>query len=133
MMAEKILVIQEVENIEIDGWTMWDGYQIDTTDQTIYVAISNGQSCCESWGYLVSDDDLGQFINAELRSIVVVDAGLNTKMVEAGEYLDEGEIIFVNFDTSEGLFQIACYNAHNGYYGHTVRIVSKQVDEELVV
>lgn len=115
------------------GGGRYDGYQIDTSEQTIQVLIDNGQSCCESWGYLASDDDLSAFVGAELRELAIVDEGMNTRMVEAGQSLDEGGIVFVNFVTDRGVFQIACYNGHNGYYGHEVHILSKQMQQAIGV
>lgn len=115
------------------GWESYDGYAVETDEQTIYVLIDNYQSCCETFGYLASDDDISTFVGAELRGIAVVDQGLNTHMIAAGEGLDEGGIVFVNFTTDRGVFQIACYNGHNGYYGHEVHILAKQLQEVLGV
>lgn len=117
----------------LQGWSAYDGYAIETERQTIYVLIDNYQSCCESWGYLASDDDLSAFIGAELREMAVVDEALNTRMVEAGRSLDEGGIVFVNFVTDRGVLQLACYNGHNGYYGHEVHILSQQIQQAIGV
>lgn len=147
---EKIIGITEVKDISketlgygsgfsnlVNGeslsWGSYDGYEILTDRQLIYVLIDNGQSCCESWGYLASDDDLTQFEDAELLSISIVDEGYNERMIEAGRYLDEGGIVFVNFNTSNGVFQLACYNGHNGYYGHDVVVITNQIKENISV
>lgn len=53
---EKILRIEEISQ----DYT--DGYAIITNKQTIKLLISNSQSCCEEWGYFMSDDDLEYFI-----------------------------------------------------------------------
>ena len=53
----------------------------------------------------------------------LTDTALNTKMVEAKEDIYEtGGIQFVTFNTDRGAFQLAVYNAHNGYYGHEILI-----------
>lgn len=98
----------------------WEGFEVVTSERTIRVCISNDSSCCESWGHLASEDDLQQFVGAKLLSVSVVDEQLNSK-TDPG-YLDEGEISFVNFDTDRGKFQLAVYDCHNGYYGHSVDI-----------
>lgn len=91
--------------------------------------ISNFTSCCEDWGYFSSEDDYNDFIGAELLNVVIVDDALKcAEMDKFSEYHDDA--IFVNLETSKGVLQFAVYNSHNGYYGHTVRITSKQVTEE---
>lgn len=129
-MHEKITAIREVHDIKPSNnkYQSYDGFEIETEDQTIQVLIDNEQSCCENWGYLSSDDDLEDFVGATLVDIRLTDTGLNERMVEAGQYLDEGDIIFVTFRTDRGVFQLAVYNGHNGYYGHHVRIVSEQMN-----
>lgn len=120
-MNEKILKITEVENR--DGK---DGYEIETTQQTIFVGIDNSSQCCENWGYLSTVDDTVDFIGAELLNIMLVDTDLNVaeSMPQACDFLDT---MFVNFETSSGTFQLTCYNSHNGYYGHDVTVVSNQL------
>lgn len=125
---EKILKIKEETFTIKDHYSDFDGFVIVTDKQDIKVGVSNSQSCCESFGCLISNDDVGEFIGAELLSIERVDEGLNTKMIDAGKCLDEGGAIFVNFNTSKGKFQIVAYNSHNGYYGHTAVIISQQLN-----
>lgn len=98
----------------------WEGYEVVTNGRTIRVCISNGSNCCESWGHLSSDDDLQQYVGAKLLSITSVDKALNTKTDPGG--IDEGSVYFVNFNTDRGKFQLAVYDSHNGYYGHSVDI-----------
>lgn len=106
-----------------------DGYKVITDKHTIVVLIDNGQSCCESWGYFASEDDFAPFVGTELQEINLTDTALNTERVEASGYYgsDEGGIQFVDFVTSQGTFQLAVYNAHNGYYGHGI-VVAKDND-----
>lgn len=128
---EKILKIEELSHFSYkdpDSWnSTYDGVKITTDKQEILVLVSDGQSCCESAGYVISEDDYSSFVGSDLSDVKVVDTGLNTKMVEAGQSLDEGDIMFVNLETSKGTLQLAVYNSHNGYYGHSGIIKSTQV------
>lgn len=112
----------------LSGATSMDGYIVETDQHTYHVLIDNQESCCESWGYLASDDDLSQYIGAQLRDVRLTDTALNTEQVEASGYYDgdEGGIQFVNFVTDRGVFQLAVYNAHNGYYGHGILIAKDE-------
>ena len=117
-MYGKIIRIAEVTDVQLG----MDGYEAVTDgDADIHVMISNGQSCCESWGYFTSEDDLTQFIGAELREVNLVDTALDVRRIkEVDDYLKEDDIQFVNFETNKGTFQLAVYNRHNGYYGHNI-------------
>lgn len=108
----------------------YEGYQIITDQQTIKIGISDEQCCCERYGYLSTNDDLNDFIGSDLISVSIVDEALNNKKVDELEYLDEGGAMFVNFETNKGVFQLVAYNGHNGYYGHSAVLVSKQLNHE---
>jgi hypothetical protein len=123
---ERIIRIEESSFFDKNEWSMYDGYQIITDKQTIKVGISNGQSCCEHWGYLTSEDDLKQFEGAKLLSIEVVDKALDKISVPDCSY--GGGAMFVNIETSEGLLQFAAYNEHNGYYGHEAVVISNDLN-----
>lgn len=113
------------------GYSSMDGYKVETEDHILHVLIDNGQSCCENWGYLSSEDDLTPFIGTELVEIKLTDVALNQSVVEkSGYYEDSGGIQFVDFVTDKGTFQLAVYNAHNGYYGHGI-LVAK--DNEILL
>lgn len=122
---EQIISINEGQ-FEVNNY-WYEGFQIITAQQIINVGISSGQSCCESFGTLVTNDDAKDFIGALLVSIAIVDTALQNKKIDALEYLDEGGAMFVNFETDRGLFQIVAYNGHNGYYGHEAVLFSKQL------
>ncbi len=125
-LPEKILNIEEVFNVEGGGM---DGYKVTTDKQEILVLISNDQSCCENWGYFSSHDEEKDFVGAMLTGISLVDNALDVKKFnETLDYgLDEGDVQFVNFETDKGTLQLAVYNSHNGYYGHSILIKSNQV------
>jgi hypothetical protein len=128
---EKILSIVETSFERQEGsWSSsYDGYIITTDKQVVRMGITNGQSCCESWGYLMSEDDVQSFVGSDLHSIQVVDEALNKKSIEdiegSGTYL-----MFINIETSNGLLQFVAYNSHNGYYGHTAFVESSFVTED---
>lgn len=111
------------------GYGEYDGYEIKTDIHNFLILISNGQCCCESWGYFTSEDETDNFIGKTLIDVELTDKALNTKKVEeSGYYADEGGIQFVNFKFSDGtILQFAVYNAHNGYYGHPI-IVAKDAE-----
>ena len=131
-MIGKIISIEEVWNIgretcdKISTWRKMDGYEITTENKKIFVLISNGQNCCEEWGYFSSEDKLSDFIGADLLEVNLADTERNQKklkeVLEYGVY--GGGIQFVDFVTTKGVFQLAVYNAHNGYYGHDILITS---------
>ncbi len=152
-MLGKIKSIKEVRNLEVKpifkqkgsggllgmaqmltflrGYLVMDGYEVKTTKHTYYVLIDNEQSCCESWGYFASEDNLQYYVGAELLEVRLTDTALNQQVVdESGYYEDEGGIQFVDFVTDRGVFQLAVYNAHNGYYGHGVLVVK---DDEIIL
>lgn len=116
---------------DLRGFSCMDGYKVETDEHTIYVLIDNEQNCCENWGYLSSEDNLEYFVGAELFEIKLTDKALNqSKVEESGYYEDCGGIQFVDFVTSKGVFQLAVYNAHNGYYGHGI-VIAK--DNEILL
>ena len=122
---EKILDIKEVEDRTDDFGRKCDGFEVQTSEQVIFVGIANFQDCCEEWGYVSTIDDVKDYIDAELLNIVIVDENLNTKDFE---YSGECSAMFVNFETSKGTFQLTMYNIHNGYYSHNAVLVSKQLN-----
>ena len=117
-----------------------EGFEIKTNKQIIKVLISSGQQCCESFGYMISEDNPKEFIGAEINSISVTTSGThNKKIIAEFKELDfdkkavwddgtvffdfeYGDAEFVDIDTNKGIFQIAVYNSHNGYYGHDIVI-----------
>lgn len=139
-MKETIVSIEE-NGFKLQRENLWsdkpyfadfEGFVINTNKQTIKVGIESGQSCCENYGTLSTSDDLQDFVGAELKAIVRVDDLYNATEIskEQIEYLDEGGAVFINFETSKGIFQLTAYNGHNGYYGHEAVVVSNQLNIE---
>lgn len=118
-MTETIQAINEIS-------TSIDGFEVITDKQTITLGISNGQSCCENWGYFMSQDDFSDFIGATLLDVVIVNDCLDSTKLD-GVY--EANCMFVNLQTSKGLLQFVAYNSHNGYYSHTATVRSDQLNE----
>jgi hypothetical protein len=116
----------------LGGYSNMDGYKVETEEHTYYVLIDNGQSCCENWGYMSSEDDLSYFIGSELKEVKITDTAYNQTVVTKmdDEYIGNGEIQFVDFITDKGVFQLAVYNSHNGYYGHGILIAK---DNEILL
>lgn len=98
----------------------------------IEFVISNLQDCCESWGYLSSEDDFGSFIGSELKNVYVTYTKLETIVSNMKEDLDAGSAMFINVETTKGLLQFAAYNEHNEYYVHAVKLVSKYNDKTII-
>jgi len=73
---------------------------------------------------MCSEDEPADYIGAELLKVELTDVALNKEKVEkTAQYgFDGGGIQFVDFVTTKGVFQLAVYNAHNGYYGHGIAL-----------
>lgn len=124
------MTIREInfrESITREGSGPYEGYEILTDNLNYYVVIDSSQSCCESWGTVISEDAPKDFIGAELRKVEVVDKAL--EKIEVPEVY-EGGVMFVNIVTNRGVFQIALYNDHNGYYGHEAVVWSEKSNGE---
>lgn len=129
-MMEKIIDIEDRSmDHPTETWGSYSGYVITTDKQKIKIGIYDQSSCCENFGYMASNDDLSQFVGADVLSIELVDDALNAKKWEDAD-LYEPATMFVNINTDKGTFQIACYNSHNGYYGHSAFVSSEQLNHE---
>lgn len=128
---EKILSIVEA-SVKMPEYGYGDGYVITTDKQKISMAISNSQSCCENWGYFWSNDNVEEFIGANLLSVKLTDDCLNeAKFKDELEYgVYDGGLMFINFETDIGTLQFTVYNAHNGYYSHAAFVKCEQLNVE---
>lgn len=120
---EKILII---EKTTLNGK---DGFRIITNKQEIFLGIDNGQSCCENWGYFMSEDDLNNFVGHSLIDIKITDTQLKSNSEFDVNNIYEGDVMFVDIITSNGVLQFVAYNEHNGYYGHEACVISTQLTE----
>lgn len=132
---EKIISIEEVENVSLgESWYSADGYAVTTDKQVIKLLIDNGQCCCENWGYFMSEDDFSEFIGAGIQSITLTDTALKTKgILPEGDDYHEGDVMFVNINTTNGTLQFVAYNEHNGYYGHGAYVISEQLNHAITL
>jgi len=137
MINETIKSIKEVFNFKpnverFKKWESFQGFEIETDKQKIYVLVEDQKNCCESWGHISTPDDLNEFLGERLTKIEIVDEVLCNKTLESFDFYD-GSAIFVNFQTDKGLFQLTVYNSHNGYYGHRAVVISEQVSEDKIL
>jgi hypothetical protein len=141
MRTETITEIVEFDRAAPDYGTEV-GFDIKTTEQTITLAIDNDSCCCESWGYFLTEDDTEKFIGAEIRGLALTDMNRSKKAFktswdsddrEDAIHLDYGGVMFVDIETDRGNLQFVAYNAQNGYYGHTARISSKQLEHSEIL
>ena len=126
----KVLEIKELYNVKSfkNDWQTFDGYMIKTEKDVYYFLIENGQSCCEMWGYISSDDDLNKYVGKELVSVEIVNLACDkiSKILEEG-YIQESECEFINVNFKNGdLLQLTVYNSHNGCYGHDVLFIKNK-------
>jgi len=143
-MGERIASIAKYEGDDGSYGCREAGFQITTTEQTITLAIDDESSCCESWGYFLTEDETAKFVGAELRGISITDTNRSGRRFVTGwceDYdeskgdvlLDSGEVMFVDIETDRGVLQFVAYNAHNGYYGHDARVSSRQLRHEVTL
>lgn len=122
-MNEIIEQINEIDN---------DGYEVVTNKQKISLVIDNVQRCCEQWGYFWCNDNTEEFVGSVLSDVKVVDTALNEQTCKDNSdgKVYEGCVMFVNLETSKGTLQFVAYNEHNGYYGHTAKVISENFNYE---
>ena len=133
---ETITAINEIT--EGERWSSMAGYEVLTDKQRITLMIDNESSCCERWGYFFSEDDVAQFVGAQLLGIELTDTALKPESLKAndlnpGHEWFEGSLMFVTLNTSKGPLQFVAYNEHNGYYGHEAKVTSQQLTHSEVL
>lgn len=69
-----------------------------------------GQSCCEV-RYMVTDDNLDEFVDSELIGIEILDT------VQSEDDYGLHEVQFLHIKTDIGDVVFSNHNEHNGYYG----------------
>lgn len=105
------------------------GYKITTTNQEIKLLMDMEGQCCERYGYFMTEDDVSEFIGATVLGVNITDSLLNTiKYDTTKEIDDEAVVMFATILTDRGSLQFVAYNSHNGYYGHTARVISNQLN-----
>ena len=71
-MSEKILKIEESYFKYEEIYSM-EGFKVTTDKQEILVGISSYQSCCENFGYFMTNDNIDDFVGASLNSVRITD------------------------------------------------------------
>jgi hypothetical protein len=129
-MSEKIIAIREFEGYapDVEPHKTYGGWLVITNKQIVRFMIDDRPNCCESFGWITTNDDPQYFVGSRLRDVKVVDEALNVHE-ELPEDTD-AFAIFLNIETDIGTLQFAVYNEHNGYYGHAVKIRSTQLCED---
>jgi len=87
-----------------------DALHITTGDGVHVKLFDDGQSCCEH-RYMMTDDDLSDFVGA-----VLLDADIRDGDSVEADYGDH-ETQFLIVKTDAGDFTMVTHNEHNGYYG----------------
>ena len=128
-MSDKILLIEEID--EVVKSDSYEGYRIKTEKHELKLLIHSCQQCCESWGYAVANEDTSSFIGAEYLGYNTIYSDDILKAVDNDTAYDieNGNLLFLNVETSRGTLDFTVYNAHNGYYGHDAYLM---VDGKIV-
>ena len=103
--------IEEVYDEYMSEYEKGDGYRLTFSDnQTYSILIANDQNCCESFGYLASEDDLSDFVGAEIDSIGVTDTELSSEFLkqiyhesDSDDLLEIADCVFLTIHTTKGL------------------------------
>ncbi len=130
-------IIISIESFDDDKG--YEGFYVYTNKQKIEILIDNTQDCCEIFGHISSDEDFEHFKGAELLDICIVNDRLESTDLK-GRSLDdyvwdseECRVLFVNLITGLGILQFTLYNIHNGFYGHTVKVISDKLNKDGVL
>lgn len=134
-------VIKKIEEYKDgDNWDEVAGFSITTDQQVILLTIDNRSSCCESWGYFLTEDDTEKFIGATLTDLAITDTNRGAVKIVTSDYgiydyndpniidVYDGDVMFVDIVTDRGILQFVAYNIHNGYYGHEAKVSSLQLN-----
>ena len=109
---ETRIAVQDSLNKTISGvFITDDNLYINFTDDTALRIWDSGQQCCEH-RYMICDDDLNDYIGAKLTNVYSKPA-----IFTDDDWDNRHETMFVEFETTNGVFTIVNHNAHNGYYG----------------
>lgn len=134
-MKKENFKIKKIETADLEGY---EGFIVILENEKeikkIELLIENGQSCCEDFGYMSSEDNFDKFIGSKVKEIITTDTERASSTVDFinSERIEEGQLMFLTLETSKGVLQFVVYNIHNGYYGHTalIRINNEIIEEE---
>lgn len=117
--GDEIVKIEKVDNDELLG------YLITLSNGFISLMIDNESNCCESWGAMMTNDNLEDFIGASFLELTET----TSDDISPPDEFTEKHTVFVDIKTSRGTLQFTAYNQHNGYYGHNVEIIVSKADK----
>lgn len=130
--------IKEIESLKLEdlgledeySYSRYEGYEIETDKEKIYLLITDSQSCCEHFGYICNEesDDFDAYYGCKITDIECIEEGsynpiLKLAGIESASMVDCLDCAFINIKFKQSTLQFAVYNHHNGYYGHDIRIV----------
>ena len=131
-------IIKNIEEVKIMTGKKYeeysDGFKISTSYHNIYILIDSETECCENHGCIMSEDDITDFIGAEILNIYMTDHKL--KSYDLTYQIDEDDeyelcykdyAMFINVDTSNGPLQFVKYNLYDGTYGHDILIKCEHI------
>lgn len=98
---------KRIASIDLKDDVLWIG--LDKGDVFARV-LDAGQQCCEH-RYMRTDDDLQDFVGAEIRGLEV----RGTTRDDSGH--DSADVQFLLLQTDKGDLTLSNHNNHNGYYG----------------
>lgn len=110
-----------IVSITKESSTDWLGYVIETNKNKYGFHISNRHNCCESWGVNVEwplKQDEKSCVGAKVMS--KLKWGKDRKVDAAGGLYQTTST--AELQTSLGKVILCCWNEHNGYYPHEVRL-----------
>jgi hypothetical protein len=105
--AVKTSLGKTIKSVKLEN----DLLKFEFDDNTKLNLWDDGQSCCES-RYMRTDDNLEDFVGA-----ILLDFELKEGPCIEEEHGNAHDQQFLDVKTSEGVFQMASHNEHNGYYG----------------
>lgn len=110
-------IIQSIkQEIIIISKTQYLGALITTNKRHIYFAIDNEDQCCEKYGFLDwHTEDANDLVGESLRHLKF------SYKEDINKYDDPKQTWFIDIQCSGFSLTLTAYNAHNGYYGHTVK------------
>ena len=109
--GETVTALKSALGKVIEKVSLYDNKLVfEFTDGSGLKMFDDGQSCCED-RYMKTDDDLADYQGATL---------LDFELKDAPNMEDKHgvhEVQFLDVKTSNGVFQMANHNEHNGCYG----------------
>lgn len=118
--------METILKIEEEGFGCNDGFVIITSMRRIRIGIERARQRVRfDYGYFVSENDISDFIGAELTDYSVGDTLLKPIDSVDESIMRESEVMFLNLETSKGVVQFGVYK-NNDYDGSFSFLVNYQ-------